>query len=76
MRYGLTPVLTEPERLAKLADVCTLYQDAPQRAAQGERILSTDELSQVQAGSAYCFHFGRPSVIRFSTMLLPALSAR
>jgi transposase len=49
VRYWLTPVLTEPEREAKLADVCTLYQQAPQRAAQGERIVSTDELTQVQA---------------------------
>jgi len=32
-----------------LAAVCTLYREAPQRAAQGERILSTDELTQVQA---------------------------
>jgi transposase len=49
VRYWLTPRLDEPEREAKIADVCTLYQEAPQRAAQGERILSTDELSQVQA---------------------------
>src|ERR1700730_7195109 len=35
-----------------------------------------NELSQIQAGSAYCFHFERPSVIRFSTMPLAALSAR
>jgi transposase len=49
VRYWLTPVLTEPEREAKLTDVCTLYQEAPRRAAQGERIVSTDELTQVQA---------------------------
>jgi putative transposase len=33
----------------KLADICTLYQHAPQRAAHGERLVSTDELTQVQA---------------------------
>jgi len=49
VRYWLTPRLEEPEREAKLLDVCTLYQEAPQRAARGERILSTDELTQVQA---------------------------
>ncbi|MHB8576780.1 MAG: transposase [Dehalococcoidia bacterium] len=49
MRYWLTPVLTEPERETKLTEVCTLYQAAPRRAAAGERILSTDELTQVQA---------------------------
>jgi transposase len=30
-------------------DICRLYQEAPQRTAQGERILSTDELTGVQA---------------------------
>ena len=32
-----------------MRDVCTLYRDAPRLAAQGERVLSTDELSGVQA---------------------------
>jgi hypothetical protein len=30
-------------------DICRLYQETPQRTAQGERILSTDELTGVQA---------------------------
>jgi DDE superfamily endonuclease len=30
-------------------DICTLYQQAPVLAAQGERVLSTDELTGVQA---------------------------
>jgi putative transposase len=30
-------------------DICTLYQEAPARAAQGERIMTTDELTGVQA---------------------------
>ncbi len=34
---------------AKVADICTLYQQAPALAAQGERVLSTDELTGVQA---------------------------
>jgi putative transposase len=32
-----------------VADVCALYRDAPALTAQGERVLSTDELSGVQA---------------------------
>jgi hypothetical protein len=30
-------------------DICTLYRDAPRLAEQGERVLSTDELTGVQA---------------------------
>jgi len=30
-------------------DICTLDKEAPERAAQGERIMSTDELTGVQA---------------------------
>jgi len=32
-----------------VTDLCTLYRDAPVRAAAGERIISTDELTGVQA---------------------------
>jgi transposase len=32
-----------------VADICTLYRDAPRLAEQGERIVSTDELTGVQA---------------------------
>jgi transposase InsO family protein len=32
-----------------VADLCTLYREAPALAAQGERVLSTDELTGVQA---------------------------
>jgi len=39
----------EPEFAAKVADLCALYQAAPALAAQGERVLSTDELTGVQA---------------------------
>jgi putative transposase len=39
----------EAERDGKIADVCALYQQAASRAAAGERIVSTDELTQVQA---------------------------
>lgn len=34
---------------AKVSDVCELYVQAPLLAAQGERVLSTDELTGVQA---------------------------
>lgn len=48
MRYWLTP--PEEESFdARVAHLCTLYQAAPALAAQGERVISTDELSGVQA---------------------------
>ena len=49
MRYWLTPPADDEQRAAKVSDVCTLYREAPALAAQGERILSTDELTGVQA---------------------------
>ncbi len=47
----MTPPPTEPaaERNEKIADICTLYREAPARAAAGERIISNDELTGVQA---------------------------
>ncbi len=48
MRYWLTPP-AGPDFAAKVADVCTLYRDAPRLTGQGERVLSTDELTGVQA---------------------------
>jgi len=33
----------------KIADVCTAYREAPARARQGERTVSTDEMTGVQA---------------------------
>ena len=32
-----------------MSDICTLYQEAPERAARGERLVTTDELTGVQA---------------------------
>jgi transposase len=49
VRYWLTPPTDDDQRPAKVSDVCTLYREAPALAAQGERILSTDELTGVQA---------------------------
>ncbi|GAC1643126.1 MAG: hypothetical protein NVS4B2_32780 [Chloroflexota bacterium] len=34
---------------AKVHDICCLYREAPERARRGERIVSTDELTGVQA---------------------------
>jgi transposase len=48
IRYWLTPP-ADAQFDAKVTDICTLYQTAPTRAAQGERIMSTDELTGVQA---------------------------
>ena len=48
MRYWLTPP-ADPQFDAKVADICTLYRDAPTLAARGERVVSTDELTGVQA---------------------------
>jgi putative transposase len=39
----------DPQFDAKVVDLCALYQAAPDLAAQGERVFSTDELSGVQA---------------------------
>ena len=51
MRSWLTPptAAQDEQFAAKVADVCALYRDAPALAAQGERVLSTDELTGVQA---------------------------
>ncbi len=49
MRFWLTPPAGDEHLPAKVSDVCTLYREAPALAAQGERILSTDELTGVQA---------------------------
>jgi hypothetical protein len=48
VRYWLTPP-NDDQFEVKVTDICTLYQAAPQLAAQGERVLSTDELTGVQA---------------------------
>jgi transposase len=51
IRYWLTPAADEPpeERDERIADVCTAYREAPARVAAGERVLSTDEMTGVQA---------------------------
>ena len=48
MRYWLTP---EPDEQfeEKVEDLNTLYRQAPELAQKGERVLSTDELTGVQA---------------------------
>lgn len=48
IRYWLTPP-DDPERQGTIKSVCTLYEQAPNLAEQGERTLSTDELTGVQA---------------------------
>ena len=51
IRYWLTPAAEEPpeERADKIADVCGVYGAAPSRVAAGERTISTDEMTGVQA---------------------------
>jgi hypothetical protein len=51
IRYWLTPAATEPEpvRETRIVDVCGVYREAPARAARGERTVSTDEMTGVQA---------------------------
>lgn len=49
MRSWLTPPADDAQLAGKVSDICTLYREAPALAAQGERILSTDELTGVQA---------------------------
>lgn len=48
IRYWLTPAPDE-QLDQKVADINTLYREAPALAEQGERVLSTDELTGVQA---------------------------
>lgn len=48
IRYWLTPP-DDPDFDTKLADVCEVYQLAPERHEQGDRTVSTDELTGVQA---------------------------
>ena len=57
MRYWLTPP-DDPDFEPKVADICSLYQDAPELAERGERVVSTDELTGVQALERK--HPGRP----------------
>lgn len=50
IRYWLTPPEDEdPDFDAKVADICQVYWLAPDRHERGERTLTTDELSGVQA---------------------------
>jgi hypothetical protein len=51
IRYWLTPATDEPaeERDDKIADVCSMYREAPTRVAVGQRVISTDEMTGVQA---------------------------
>jgi hypothetical protein len=49
IRYWLTPPAADEQFGAKVAEVCTLYREAPARAQAGERFVSTDELTGVQA---------------------------
>jgi len=45
----LTPPQDEPTFAANVEQICTVYAQAPELAAQGERTVSTDELTGVQA---------------------------
>lgn len=48
IRYWLTPP-NDPQREETIKQVCTVYEQAPRLAEQGERTVSTDELTGVQA---------------------------
>jgi len=48
VRYWLTPA-ADADRDVKITDVCAVYRSAPERAVSGERTVSTDELTGVQA---------------------------
>jgi hypothetical protein len=51
IRSWLTPAADEDpaEREEKIADVCTVYREAPARSERGERTVSSDEMTGVQA---------------------------
>ena len=48
MRYWLTPA-ADADRDTKIAEVCAVYRSAAERAEAGQRTVSTDELTHVQA---------------------------
>src|SRR5437868_10583491 len=48
IRYWLTPP-QDPQRDDTIVAICQVYHEAPVLAEQGERIMSTDELTGVQA---------------------------
>jgi DDE superfamily endonuclease len=48
VRYWLTPA-ADVDRDTKIADVCAVYRSAAERAQAGQRTVSTDELTHVQA---------------------------
>jgi putative transposase len=48
VRYWLTPA-ADADRDTKIADVCAVYRTAVERAQAGQRTVSTDELTYVQA---------------------------
>ncbi len=48
IRYWLTPS-KDDQFDAKVADICAIYRQAPALAAQGDRIITTDELTGIQA---------------------------
>jgi hypothetical protein len=48
VRYWLTPA-ADVERDTKITDVCAVYRTAPARAEGGQRTVSTDEMTGVQA---------------------------
>lgn len=48
IRYWLTSA-ADAQFDTKVQDICTLYHEAPALAAAGERVVSTDELTGVQA---------------------------
>jgi DDE superfamily endonuclease len=48
VRYWLTPA-ADADRDAKITDVCAVYRTAPERAESGQRTVSTDEMTGVQA---------------------------
>ncbi len=49
IRYWLTPPPQDAQFEAQVADICGVYQEAPARAAQGDRTVTTDELTGIQA---------------------------
>ncbi len=56
----MTPA-DDPAFAAKVEDICTLYQEAPQLAQANQRVVSTDELTGVQAVER--LHPGLPMVV-------------
>ena len=49
IRYWLTPPPKDAQFDAQVSDICGVYREAPALAERGDRVITTDELTGIQA---------------------------